>query len=63
MEGTAIEKVAATREVEPFDKTEALNALCRLSLSSEEEIGPIFDTIFQQFQEKRPGLYLLTPFL
>lgn len=60
IEGTVKEKVADTQEVEPFDKTEALNALCRLSLSSEEEIDPIFDTIFQQFREKRPGLYLLT---
>lgn len=56
------ETVASVRNTEPFDQTEALNSLCRLSLSSEEDIGPVFDHVFQQFLEKHPGLYLLSVF-
>ncbi|MGN0564574.1 MAG: response regulator [Candidatus Heritagella sp.] len=56
------ENLLSIRDIEPFDQTEALNSLCRLSLSNEEEIAPVFDRIFQQFLEKKPGLYLLTVF-
>lgn len=56
------ETIASVRNTEPFDQTEALNSLCRLSLSSEEDVGPVFDRLFQQFLEKRPGLYLLSIF-